>query len=159
MAWSRMIPPLLGLILLGQPTGGPGKHYVVLSGRESKNAAKYVGHWPEETVNGTWVMSESDVEGVESNLHHIADIPFPNTAHKGSQIPHPEEYFRQYAGVLIDHRKIIFVNALCETAATKYETYWREKFVLVLDGGDCYWNVRYDPETKQFSQLVVSGVA
>lgn len=159
MVWSRLIPPLLGLTLLGQPVNQLEKRYVVLPPTESENAARYFPRWPQETVNGTWALSQPDIDGLESNVHHVADISFPNPAYKGARIPHPEEYFRQYAGVLVDHRKIVFVNALCREAGTKYETYWREKFVLVFDGGDCYWNVRYDPETKQFSQLMVNGVA
>jgi len=159
MAWSKLIPSLLGLILLGQPTRQLERQYVVLSPAESENAAKYFPRWPKETVNGTWVLSQSDVDGLESNLSHIADIPYKNPAYKGSRIPHPEDYFRQYAGILLNRRKVIFINALCERAATEYETYWREKFVMVYDGGKCFWKVRYDPETKQFSELMVNGVA
>jgi hypothetical protein len=131
---------------------------VVLSPTESAVAAKDFPRWPRETVNGTWTLSQSDVDGLESHLSHIADIPFPNRAYSGSQIPHPEKYFRQYAGIVLNGHKIIYVNALCEEAGNKYETYWREHFVLVFDGGECFWHIRYDPETKRFSELIVNGV-
>ena len=71
----------------------------------------------------------------------------------------PRKYYRQYAGILVDGHKIIYVNALCETAAMKYETYWRERYVSVFDGGECFWHLRYDRGTKRFSELMVNGVA
>jgi hypothetical protein len=159
MALSRLIAAFVMLALFGQAVGQVEKHYVVLSATESQVAAKSFPRWPHEKVNGTWMLSRSAVDGLESNIPHIADIPFPNRAYKGSQIPHPEKYFRQYAGIVLGGHKIIYVNALCETAGNKYETYWRERFVQVFDGGDCYWSVRYDPETGRFSELMVNGVA
>lgn len=159
MPFSKFIAPLLALFLAGQPAVQIGQHYVVLSPSESKAAAKYFPRWPRETVNGTWTLSKSDVDGLESNIPHIADIPSPNSSYKDRQIPHPERYDRQYAGIILDHRKIIYINALCESAGNDGERYWREKFVLVFDGGSCFWNVRYDPETKRFSGLMVNGVA
>jgi len=159
MMWSKVSLLLLGLILMGQRAIQLEKRYVILSPTESENAAKYVSRWPQETVNGTWALSQSDVDGLESNISHIADIPFPHPAYKGSQIPHPEKYYRQYAGVILNGRKIIYINALCEAAGNDGESYWREKFVFVYDGGKCFWNVRYDPETKIFSLLQVNGLA
>jgi hypothetical protein len=159
MPFLKFMAPMLVLLLSGQSGSQAGQHYVVLSPAEAKIAAKDFPRWPRETVNGTWTLSQSDVDGLESNIGHIADIPFPNSAYKDPQIPHPEKYYRQYAGIILDRRRIIYVNALCESAGKDGESYWREKFVLVFDGGACFWNVRYDPQTKRFSELMVNGVA
>jgi hypothetical protein len=158
MSFSRFIGAIVVLAIFSQTYGQVEKRYVVLSATESQVAAERFVRWPREKVNGTWMLSQSDVDGVESNLARIADIPFPNRGSSGSQIPHPEGYFRQYAGIVLDGHRIVYLNALCERAGNKYETYWRERFVIVFDGGDCYWNVRYDPETRQFSNLMVNGV-
>lgn len=87
MAFSKSVASFLLIALFGQSAGQLDKHYAVLSFGKSEDAAHYVSHWPRETINGFWTLSQSDVDGLEANIPHIADIPFPNPAYKGSQIP------------------------------------------------------------------------
>lgn len=61
-------------------------------------------------------------------------------------------YKRQYLGVRSAHRPAIWVNLFCRWV---YD-YWQRELVRVLDGGDCYLQVYYDPATGQFSQLSVN---
>lgn len=63
-------------------------------------------------------------------------------------------YKLQYWGELADGRRIIHVNALCAPPDD-----WQTRRVLVLDGGDCFFNLEYDPATKTFSRLSVNGEA
>ncbi len=159
MAVTRWFVVLLLACPFLQSQVASEKRYVLLSKVDSKQAAGLVSLWPSEKVTGVWEPSEQDIELLESNISHVADIKFLNPDYKGSQIPHPEEYLRQYFGVFINGRKLIYVNALCEKYGVKYAQYWRERFVDVYDGGSCFWHVRYDPATKKFSELMVNGVA
>ncbi len=63
-------------------------------------------------------------------------------------------YRLQYWGEVQDGKQMIFVNAFCTDIPN-----WRTQQVLVLDGGDCFFNVLYDPATKTFSHLSVNGEA
>jgi hypothetical protein len=63
-------------------------------------------------------------------------------------------YKRQYWGEVADGKQMISVNALC----TELEN-WRTQRVFILDGGDCFFNLLYDPTTKSFSGLSVNGEA
>jgi hypothetical protein len=67
----------------------------------------------------------------------------------------PRQYYRQYVGVVVAGRKLIYVNGICE----KPPSYWRRALVDVCDGGACYWGVLYDPSTGEFSQFEMNGVA
>ena len=66
------------------------------------------------------------------------------------------KYKRQYAGIVdSDNREMILVNAFCDTTGTD----WQSDPVLVLDGGDCFFHVTYDPAAGTFSGLMVNGEA
>ncbi len=51
---------------------------------------------------------------------------------------------------------MIYVNAFCDDGPLSY---WREKLVLILDGGTCCWQAFYDPSTSTFTELRINGVA
>jgi hypothetical protein len=50
----------------------------------------------------------------------------------------------------------ILVNAACKSyASTNPE--WRKHFIFVFDGGSCFFQLEYDPLSKQFRNLSVNG--
>jgi len=71
------------------------------------------------------------------------------------KIQHPDRYYRQYLGVMIDSRKFVFINAFCDE---KPRETWRERLVDVCGGG-CSWGVVYEVATGEFSHLEMNGVA
>jgi hypothetical protein len=65
------------------------------------------------------------------------------------------KYMRQYVGVVDDdgvHR--IWGNFFCDAFGD-----WRKESFVVKDGGDCYFNVRFDPALGTFDALRVNGEA
>ena len=67
-------------------------------------------------------------------------------------------YKRQYFGYTDGGKRWILVNGFCEGYWKKQDT-WRDRAVLVLDGGLCFFQVRYDPSRSQFEQLEINGEA
>ena len=67
-------------------------------------------------------------------------------------------YKRQYFGYTDGGKRWILVNGFCEGYWKKQDT-WRDRVVLVLDGGSCFFHVRYDPSRSQFEQLEINGEA
>ena len=66
-----------------------------------------------------------------------------------------DEYNRQYIGLTVDGRKFIYANFFCDDAAKD----WRKDFVLVMDGGSCFFQFKYDPRKGEFFDLRVNGSA
>lgn len=75
------------------------------------------------------------------------------------------EYRRQYLGVVIGGRRLIYVNVFREwlierpepTGVAPYD--WRTRFVRVCDGGDDFWGALYDPQTRRFLSPRFNGTA
>lgn len=99
-----------------------------------------------------WTPQESDVLVAEKEL-----IPFlsrSNDARAKEILSKIKTYKRQYVGVVVAGRKYIYFNLFCVAL-----NYWTREEVVVLDGGTCFFNVRFSIETRTFSNLRVNGVA
>ena len=83
-------------------------------------------------------------------------------------------FLRQYVGFIRAGRKLIYLNAfpvylveadqkMCrerpELIPAEFcdPNFWRHHTYLVCDGGDDFWGLEYDPESKAFSTLKLNG--
>lgn len=97
---------------------------------------------------------------------------------RDQQPPKPlDEYYRQYLGVVIGDKRLIYVNLfpheLVERSArigkelqriakergriSKEPEDWRTTFMGVCDGGAAFWTVLFDPRTLQLSSPRFNG--
>ena len=107
-------------------------------------------------LRGDWVPTSEEVLALEEQL--VPYLAQERGAFDSLQAPIEERlptYRRQYWGVLQDGRRLIVANFFCDARHTE----WTEREVAVIDGGDCYFRLRYDVETGAFSHLLVNGVA
>jgi hypothetical protein len=68
-----------------------------------------------------------------------------------------KRYYRQYI-VVYNKRgeKEVWVNCFCNIQSFDN---WREKTVVVMGGGNCFFNVRINLTRKSFSDFMVNGLA
>ena len=104
--------------------------------------------------SGTWKPTEKDIQTIEFRLTRISRLR-TRSGIVGVQIKHPDRYYRQYLGIVINNRKFIFINAFCDDTPPEF---WREVLVDQCDGG-CSWGVMYEVATGKFSHLEMNGVA
>ncbi len=64
------------------------------------------------------------------------------------------QYKFQYWGETPNGKRVIVVNAFCANFDD-----WKTRRVMVLDGGDCFFNLKYDVDSGTFSDLQVNGEA
>jgi hypothetical protein len=133
-----------------------GEHWVIFS---EKQASEWeIGSWFAQ--NGEpieyWTPTEENVTAIENELGVFLQEN-PNHLY-GSGTPvweRLDEYNRQYIGFVLDGRPIIYANYFCDSV----ETNWRTDFVFVMDGGDCFFQFKYDVESAEFFDLQVNGDA
>lgn len=73
---------------------------------------------------------------------------------EGAQVENPGHFYMQYVGIVVKGRKLIYISAFADD---KPPDFWRERAVIICDGG-VDWGVLYDPQTGKFSDLTVNGV-
>jgi hypothetical protein len=151
LARKIAIASTLLLVMLGA-AGQQTQQSVILPSAEAKNL-KFFG-LPGK-LTGHWNPKNSDIDDLERNLDQVTALD-SKTLGPRFHIEHPEKYYRQYLGVALDYRRMIFVDAFCDL---KGFDYWQEHLVIVSDGATCFWHALYDPASGKFTYLQINGRA
>jgi hypothetical protein len=104
---------------------------------------------------GYWTPTADDILNPEERL---ADYLRQNPEAFYRQPPvweRLDEYQRQYIGLMFKGDRIIYGNFFCDDTGMD----WQQEFVIVLDGGDCFFQVKYDVKSGLFIGLQVNGEA
>ena len=107
-----------------------------------------------------WAPSAEQVRAMEERLPRFLLGEKPESDPElGTKVA---EYYRQYVGITINGRRLIYGNFVHNTA-------WREsledgidyhrQLMLVDDGGSWFFQVEYDVERRAFIELWINGVA
>lgn len=131
------IPTILAVLMLSVAAGA---------------SAKLENRWV-EVEGGSWVPTAETIEKIKEQIE-----PFVRAQAKaeGRNLRKWRSYTFQYQGQEERGRQFVFVNALCANGIR-----WKldKQMVLVLDGGTCFFNVKYDPKNGQFFELLINGEA
>jgi len=132
------------------------ENWVIFSASYAKE--NRFGTWlmPASTTLEYWTPPEADVraleDGLSSFLQSNSDQFFVTQSPPWERL---SEYQRQYIGLVIDGEQVIYANYFCRS----FDENWKKDFVLVLDGGACYFQFKYNPQSGEFFDLQVNGEA
>ncbi len=125
------------------------------------SALLYVLFLQPAVAQDNWVLVEGrswtpDIETIqELKTNYIQFIKNESIA-QGNPIDDPSSYSFQYQGRTLKGHLYIFINAFCESPQD-----WpvEEEMYFVLDGGKCYFQLKYDKRQNKFYGLVINGEA
>jgi hypothetical protein len=127
---------------------------VLLPVDQARNILKQCSRQTPDGVDGTWAVPPAVLAQLERDLPklsaHVSNTFFSN----GKSVSDPGSFYRQYVGITVRGKRFIYINAFRSTDSNML---WREKPVVVCDGGKSFWGVLYAPKTRQFSDLEFSG--
>lgn len=101
---------------------------------------------------GAWSPAPEEISEIQSRLELFVK---QQAADQHRKLPNWLNYTFQYQGQMDGENKIVFVNAFCIAPPE----YVQQQFVMVFDGGTCFFEVKYDPNKKAFFQLTFNGDA
>jgi len=110
-----------------------------------------VGSWL-HVPGGTWNPSAQVVAQAASRLHTYA---LQQASAEGITVRPWSGYTFQYQGRKLRGRQVLYINAFCSSPPPDA----KREFVVVADGGTCYFRATYDPATGQFAGMLFNGVA
>ena len=103
-----------------------------------------------------WTPTEADVAVLEASLPTFLESEIPPDHYNRRILERLDLYKRQYFGLTLQAgQPVIYANFFC---VDEFD-YWLESLVFVMDGGECFFQVLYDPATDEFSRLRVNGFA
>jgi hypothetical protein len=103
-----------------------------------------------------WTPEQAQVRELEAGL-----VPFLESEIAADDFRYGfwedlENYKRQFFGVTFERgTPLIYANYFC---VDDFD-YWRTGHVMVMDGGECFFQVLYNPATGEFSSLRINGYA
>lgn len=114
--------------------------------------------WTRDQNAQEWFQpTDDDIAGVESGLAgSLGQIPQRGGP---SVIAKLDSYQRQYVGKVLNGRRVLAINAVCESEMDIFERHWDESVAVVADGGECFWQAEIDIETGVAQRFGVNGFA
>ena len=109
----------------------------------------------DDNVSGYWTIENIDLLAIENKFEN----------HLKSNLNNPlwqkfRAYKRQYVGIVVEDKKRIFINFFCDPFEfPDSDVSWKNQPLVILDGGDCYFQVQYDLNSKEFMHLYINGEA
>jgi len=152
------------------PVPAAPRRWVVISAEEAPNVFVQCSRpAPREKDGPFWAPSAAEIEGLEAGLGGY--LREKGHAKQGDDL---SRFYRQYVGFVRSGRKLIYLNAfsadelendlrLCREYPGQMPKdlcdpdEWRHPTTITCDGGDDYWGLEYDPQTKDYSQLAFNG--
>ena len=115
-------------------------------------------------VEGAWAPSSADISALEPALAPLIEAQLENEAatYDEPRWSHGVEYYRQYGGLIIGGRRVIYINGVHKTAIERdpdpeHPLDWRTQAVGICDGGSITFGVEYDPAARSFSNFAFNG--
>ncbi|HTT98915.1 MAG TPA: hypothetical protein VMF58_12760 [Rhizomicrobium sp.] len=118
-------------------------------------------------VTGTWQPTSDQITDLELRLLAALKAAWPAHAQSNSMSSptYDHHFVRQYGGLVLNGRKIIYVNAFPSSVvdfdgsnvSPAVNVDWRSVAIRVCDGGNRFWGAEYDPATKKFDHFAFNG--
>ena len=138
------------------PSYVQGERWVIFPERQAQEFG--IAEWflePGQTAT-CWTPTEEELLTLENGLAaFLQENPDRFNPEKSPSWERLDDYNRQYIGFILDQKRIIYANFFCDT----FETDWKKDYIFVMDGGDCYFQFKYDVEAGEFFDLQVNGEA
>ena len=149
---------LCGMIfssLVGCTGASTTEMWIVFPERDAKQMG--IGTWlsSDAAFGGFWTPTEGDILSLEGKLDFFLRQNAESFNRQPPAWERLNDYKRQYVGVIIDEKQVIYGNFFCSDTGTD----WNKEWVFVLDGGDCFFQLQFDVESRTFTGLTVNGEA
>jgi hypothetical protein len=166
MASIRVV--LVTLVLAQMAATGFRVDWAVVLPAESAAAfsAKFY-RWcsrPGPALAGYWTPDLDAIRDLESALAPALQRGLEQKFKDSSKRPATDEYYRQYMGIELRRRRVIYVNGFHKLhveqlarARPELVPTWKTQVVLVCDGGTTYFGAEYDPAARRISNLHFNG--
>ena len=155
-----LIPTLLSLTSCKSKTEEPSNRLVRTSTFEgvifTQQHAEILNRTlGDSRITGYWTPGQADVISLEAGLFNylqsVANL-FPQGPPTEEQLL---EYHRQYLGIIEEGRHVIYANYFCEDSVQD----WENQFVMVQDGGSCFFQLRFEVGASRYYDLHINGEA
>jgi len=156
--WTLVISSTMLLAASTTPSLADDVAFTVLAPTQVMHLDRLCSRDGPGLISSGWSPTAGQIAQAEARLPSFV------TANRRPKGP-LREYYRQYLGVVIGDRKLIYVNLFPRWLLERRELLglvrhdWRTGFVDICDGGDEFWGALFDPEAARFFSPRFNGAA
>jgi hypothetical protein len=102
-------------------------------------------------------LGQREIETLNKSFWKIKDLKAVITKKPIKDI---DKYYFQYVGIVINGKKLIYINAFKVNNEYELERFykgWKTDPVSVRDGGPSFWGAQFDLDKSEFSDLYMNG--
>jgi hypothetical protein len=138
----------------------PGQS-VILEGYWANDAMAQCSRSAGYLIEATWMPTKDEIRLMESSFPKLLKLRSNLCCVSGARIDDINRFFRQYIGIVVNGRKLMYLNAYPTYQIINSEdgTIYKMKPVKICDGGTSYWGALYDPRTGEFFDLAFNGIS
>ena len=129
----------------------PGTGAFILPVNAGQSLLRQCSRGTPANVSQFWNPSPEQIRKLESllpqYLRHGTD--------RNPNIPDNVEYHRQYVGIVVDGKRLIYGNFYPASVSDLFDE--KSMPVVVCDGSASFWGVVFEPESSAFLDLQVNG--
>lgn len=103
-----------------------------------------------------WTPTEDDVLTLEAKLPAYLKIKIGADHYAYGLWDKLAGYKRQYVGYVLDGEQFIYTNYFCDSFN---DDAWKTQLLMVMDGGECFFQVQYQLANQSFVSLSINGFA
>jgi hypothetical protein len=137
---------------------------VVFAGEKARELARECSRPSPGPISGTWTPTPRIIRDLEIGLPPV----LARELTRYGSTAEPSTYYRQYGGLIIGGRRIVYVNGfhrqIVDNAVENVRhgghadpTKWRRQAALICDGGAITFGVEYDPAARTFANFYFNG--
>jgi hypothetical protein len=140
-------------------------HGVLFPEQSAESLTHQCGRPMSGVVLDTWIPDAIMIANLEDALfpalQHALDRKAPSEPGRWLA----RDYYRQYGGLIVGGKRIIYINGFHRTFLTWFghapelATDWRSIAVRVCDGWLQYFGAEYDPDTRHVYAIEFNGIA
>jgi hypothetical protein len=131
----------------------PGTGLFILPGDVGQSLLRQCSRGTPANVSQFWNPSSEQIRKLEFLLPRYVR----HGAGRKPGIPDNVEYHRQYVGIIVDGKRLIYGNFYPASVSDYFDE--KSTPVVVCDGGASFWGIVFEPESSVFLDLQVNGPA
>lgn len=97
-----------------------------------------------------WKPTKQDLQLAESLMQAYID--------NNKKLSDLNSYTRQYIGIIDNHKKVVLIEGFCVPPKLLQHLNWKKERVRVDDGGDCFFRIKVDLDTRKCYGFGVNAV-
>lgn len=131
---------------------------------DSSNAGQLLRQCSREVpknIQAFWTPSSDDIDKLENSFEKVYDLKSNGCCIEGSKIRDLNLFAFQFAGVIIEGHKYIYINAFPQHLINDYKKAKidiKKNAVVICDGGKGFWGVLFDVNNEEFLSLTMNGM-